>query len=67
MAENDTPHGFRRLESVTGAIPGTLETRFVCANESGKAFCDTRRSADKENSERLKRRVSEDMIVNFRG
>src|SRR6266568_7342923 len=26
----DMPHGFTRLESVTAAIPGMFETRFVC-------------------------------------
>ena len=66
VAENDMPHGFRRFGSVTGASPGTLDTRFVCENESGRAFWERRKSADSGSSERWKRSVSEDMIVNFR-
>jgi hypothetical protein len=66
VAENDIPQGFRRFASVTGARPGTLETRLVCENESGKAFWETSKSADKGRSECLRIRVSEDMIVNFR-
>jgi len=60
------PQGFRRFGSVTGAKPGTLETKLVCANESGRAFCEMRISPGKRSRERL-RKLDENIVFNFLG
>jgi len=67
VAENDIPHGFRRLGSVTGASPETLETKFAWVNASGSAFREKRNTAEKRRRDCLERRIREDMTVNFRG
>ena len=64
VAVKDMPQGFRRFVSVTGAKPGTLETKLVWANESGRAFCEMRNSPGKRSRERL-RKLGENIMFNF--
>jgi len=59
------PQGFFRFVSVTGAKPGTLETRFVCKNASGRAFRERRKSAEKKSNDCFEPRLREDMTVNL--
>jgi len=66
VAEKDMPQGFLRFESVTGASPGTLETKFVCLNASGRAFRETRKNAENSRIERLEKRLGEHITVNLR-
>ncbi len=66
VAENDIPHGFFKFASVTGAKPGTLETKFVCVNASGRASRVMRKKAENKSRECFDKRLREDMAVNLR-